>query len=329
MRFRDGGGSNCELPERGSVDIIGSSPAPELTPHMSRSRFNSYSVLRAMLLLTSLAFCGCIEWDRQILRYQHDPQADTLHIFQEYRGIYGADLPDKISESEKTQIQSVIDSERTFFFANWIFEVSRNPLRSRMEKLRNRAASSQRAQTQAALLEAFDPSYRIRNVDFYLDQQGRLCGLQTVAVTNVSKLIALANKAMFAAYKDTAEKNPDSKEAQANFAKVADGKWTFVDFKGNQLRVQYPLGRSVYETDYMGTPQQKASLARMKRAGIQLSYRDGVYRIVLGEPEDRVTTVSHDPYEKSYRKNLHEHLRDRVDIRKSLNPAKLAREFFR
>ena len=54
--------------------------------------------------------------------FQHYPGTDTLVIWQHYEGIYGEDNEHGLSETEREQLHSVVNGERTFFFANWIFE---------------------------------------------------------------------------------------------------------------------------------------------------------------------------------------------------------------
>ena len=72
--------------------------------------------------LAVLLLPGCIEFKKQTLVFQHYPGTDTLVIWQHYEGIHGEDNEHGLSETEREQLHSVVNGERTFFFANWIFE---------------------------------------------------------------------------------------------------------------------------------------------------------------------------------------------------------------
>ena len=79
---------------------------------------------RSTFLVVCLAlFTGCLEFEQQTLTYRYDAKTDTLRIFQSYQGIFGADAKDGLSQDELAQLDSVLTGQRTFFFANWIFEL--------------------------------------------------------------------------------------------------------------------------------------------------------------------------------------------------------------
>ena len=84
-----------------------------------RSKIAVFFSLGFLLLL-----CGCLEFEEQSMSYRYDEKTDTLYIFQDYRGI-AASSGEKLSADEVQQLESVIKTERTFFFANWIFEFNR------------------------------------------------------------------------------------------------------------------------------------------------------------------------------------------------------------
>ena len=75
----------------------------------------------AILLLTS----SCIEFEKQTLTFRYDRTEERLRIFQVYEGIFGGERQEGLKDDEKKQLDSVFERERTFFFANWIWEYDR------------------------------------------------------------------------------------------------------------------------------------------------------------------------------------------------------------
>lgn len=288
---------------------------------MNVPRFIRSAAFSVGLLLVTIAFTGCIEWDHQVVRYRYDHKTDTLLIFQDYRGIYGADKKEQLSDNEKEQIKSVLEGQRTFFFANWIFEISRESLRDSMAEMRDRSGDTV-AEDDARLailaaMEIFEPSFTIKNGDFYHDQEGRLSAVQSVSIRNVSKILPLVNEAIRAAYKAEARKKVDNVEAQLSWNRVADGKWTFIRFVGNQVQLKLP--GNLFEED--------VDLKDLKNSGVQIGLVDSGVTATMGRPDDKFTTVAHDPFEKTYGDNLLKHLQGKVKIRKTLDVEKQAKNF--
>ena len=60
-------------------------------------------------LLPIVLLAGCIEFERQTLTYSYNPATDTLKVFQDYHGIFGADTTNSLSNEELTQFDSVIN----------------------------------------------------------------------------------------------------------------------------------------------------------------------------------------------------------------------------
>jgi len=153
-------------------------------------------ILRRLALLPMLWLTGCLEFEDQTLTYRHDPGTDTLRIFQDYHGIFGADNTAKLTDTEMEQLDSVLKGQRTFFFANWILEYNREQLRDLLTELKDPEKRKELEQPETAiaryekLLTLAVDNVRVENNGFYFDAKGRLCGSQKVIVTQVAKLIA-------------------------------------------------------------------------------------------------------------------------------------------
>src|SRR5439155_20837429 len=94
-------------------------------------------ILRLFVLLPMFWLTGCLEFEDQTLTYRYDAGTDTLRIFQDYHGIFGADDTAKVTEAEVEQLDSVLKGQRTFFFANWILEYNREQLRELLQELKD------------------------------------------------------------------------------------------------------------------------------------------------------------------------------------------------
>src|SRR5256885_3355843 len=61
-------------------------------------------ILRLLALLPMLWLTGCLEFEDQTLTYRYDARTDTLRIFQDYHGIFGADDTSKMTAEEEEQL---------------------------------------------------------------------------------------------------------------------------------------------------------------------------------------------------------------------------------
>jgi hypothetical protein len=69
----------------------------------------------AFVFVPLFLLAGCIEFERQSVTYAYDAPTDTLKIFQNYHGIFGGDATNSLSKEELNQLDSVLNSQRTFF----------------------------------------------------------------------------------------------------------------------------------------------------------------------------------------------------------------------
>ena len=100
--------------------------------------------------------------------------------------------------SEIEQLESVLAQKRAFFFNNWIFEYNQNSLKQILENEEEELTTEGKVfgKPEKELIKSLLAEIEIENVDFYLDAKGRLCGAQTLRLSNASKVITLANKVL-------------------------------------------------------------------------------------------------------------------------------------
>jgi len=101
--------------------------------------------------------------------------------------------PEKLNQLQIEQLASVMNEKQAFFFSNWIFEYKRSALK---EMLKNIPDDNRFGKPEKDLIDALLKNVVIENVGFYEDKEGRLCGAQTLKLSNSSRVISLANRVL-------------------------------------------------------------------------------------------------------------------------------------
>ena len=290
-------------------------------------------ILRLLALLPLLCVTGCLEFEDQTLTYRYDAGTDTLRIFQDYHGIFGADDAAKVTDAEVEQLDSVLKEQRTFFFANWIFEYNREQLRELLKELKNPEKRREMNQPETAiaryekLMTLAVDNVRVENDGFYFDAKGRLCGNQKVTVTRVTKLIAAGNDALREMTRAEAGKPETSAEQKAVLLKAAAGPGDFIRLQGNAVTVRYPM--TTREFAEMMDPgfSDARLLTGFKRQGGRITRTNDQVTFSLGGPADDVTTLTLPMATKPYVPNAVDAVRKRTGIREKFDPSSASREF--
>ena len=104
----------------------------------------------------------------------------------------------KNSKLQIEQLGSVLKEKQAFFFSNWIFEYNQNTLKEILKKEEEELTTEGKVfgKPEKELIKSLLAEIEIENVGFYLDAKGRLCGAQTLKLSNASKVITLANKVL-------------------------------------------------------------------------------------------------------------------------------------
>lgn len=284
-----------------------------------------------VLLAVTLALTGCIEFERQTVTYEHDTQADTLRIHQTYHGIYGADDVTQLSEKEREQLAEVMKGQRTFFFANWIFELN---IGSFEEALASGSVpetdSLKEAQRRATtnLLALLVANVRVENGKFYLNDQGRPCGTQRVTIRNVSKLLAAGNEAMRKVWEVELKGKPTAAERDLINAALARPE-PFFTLTGQQIRYRGPLSRVEFDQLGADDPKLKHFISEFIRQGGTMAHENGEIRLRFGRTDATRETVTLPMIGKGYQTNASTHLRETHGLTKDFDPKQDAEAFFK
>ena len=287
----------------------------------------------SLVLVVCLAlFTGCLEFEQQTLTYRYDAKTDTLRIFQSYQGIFGADAKDGLSQDELAQLDSVLTGQRTFFFANWIFEYNRDQLREMIGKLKQPDAQQELKMEPAALaraeilLKLLLDNVRVDNGSCYLDQQGKLCGVQRVTIKQCTKIITAANPLIRDYLKAEAAKGETSAENRSLFLKSAERQREYIQIEGNQLRLHWPVLRQDYEKQFGTNAEDIKQIEEFKRCG-KIGFANDEITVRAGEPTNKTTSITLSVSKKPYVANALEAVKKRTSIQREFDAEAAAREF--
>lgn len=248
-----------------------------------------------LILFLGIVLVGCLEFEEQTLSFRHDEKSDTLYIFQDYRGIYGGERAEGLSEGEREQLTSVLQKERTFFFANWIFEYDRERMLEMQKELKGPAGTDdsltgdERKQV-LAFVELLLANVKVENGPFYYDASKRLCGVQKVTLKRVSEVIRQANLLMPMALKELAKDKNQENNKEA-LLKAAAKRKEFIKLQKNELSVIWPISRTDYEAGF-NAAEVPPTLASYRKSGGKVSFKDDEVTFTIGNQTDAVTTLS-------------------------------------
>lgn len=297
---------------------------------------SAYNILMLKRLLPFLALAvaltGCIEFERQTVTYEHDAQADTLHIHQTYHGIYGADDVTQLSDKEREQLADVMKGQRTFFFANWIFELNverfKEDLASAVDPKTNSLEEAYR-RAQTNLLALLIANVRVENGKLYLNDKGQPCGTQRVTIRNVSKLVAAGNALMRKALEVEMKGKESAAERELINSSLARPE-PFFTLTGQQIRFRFPLSKADFDKLDEGDEKLRHFFAEFARIGGAMSHENGEVHVRFGRTDATRETVTLPMAGKeSYRANALTHIRDTYSLAKDFDPKKDMEDFLR
>ncbi|MBT4667047.1 MAG: hypothetical protein HOB63_11095 [Opitutae bacterium] len=275
-------------------------------------------------LCMCLSFTGCIEFENQEIAYHHDQEKDEIRMTLRYEGIFGnlkggqnmQKNPDDRATAEKLnllqieQLASVLNEKQAFFFSNWIFEYKRATLKQMLKK--EPESSLAFGKPEKDLIEALLKNVKIENVGFYKDQDGRLCGAQTLRLSNASKVISLANRVLGRQLKaripemreERNKKVPNSFTAETIdlIEKKTQADFSFIQVEGNLVTV----------TLIMTEPDQqrisKSTLTDLPQ-GTRIEFQDEALLVKIGGKQDGKGRLWKDCFE-GYLPNALNHIRE-------------------
>jgi hypothetical protein len=291
-------------------------------------------------LCLGLFFTGCIEFEKQELVYRHDQEKDEIRMTLRYEGIFGnlkggqnmqknvedRATPEKINQLQIEQLASVLNEKQAFFFSNWIFEYKRSALMKMLKKEAERSLAF--GKPEKDLIEALLKNVQIENVGFYEDKEGRLCGAQTLKLSNSSRVISLANRVLGRQLKarlqemreERNKKMPNSftSETVDLIEKKTQADFPFIQVEGNLITLTMIL------TDPDQQRISKSTLADLP-VGTRIEFQDEALLVKIGRKQDESARIWKECFE-GYLPNALNHVRENHK-KLLLNPKKVKQRF--
>ena len=290
---------------------------------------------RIGLMFAGLCFwVGCVDFEKQTMIYRHYPQADTLVIWQQYEGIYGAGGEEALNPTEIEQLQSVVQGQRTFFFHNWIFEYHAAQVTDDLKRLRTELqAKTNTSEQKIVLRKAFElaelaaQNIRVKNGPFCRNAEGKLSATQQVTITNVGKIIAAANHYILANVQQELNSgvlDPDDPGYLPLVEKALDSKLAVIQMQGQNLQVRWPVTQQMYKDE-----DSQKGIKNFQQLGGRVSFKDNLLTVELGARKGQQAKLSGVIPEKKYADNALAHVKQRYELKEPFDPVAARADFFR
>nr|MBC8443260.1 hypothetical protein [PVC group bacterium] len=248
-----------------------------------------------------------------------------------------------LKDDEKKQLDSVFERERTFFFANWIWEYDRGGAEkvAAGEFGKNdeepMTAEKTAARTELmALAKLGLANVEVENGKFYLNEEAKLSGYQMVTIGNVLQIVAQASRAINAGVKASGKFENLSEGTNALFRQAVDDGHQWVGVDGSCLRIRIPLAHQDFvdhkrkaadewsrELDAAMAIEQKPpkgllGLIGALRSDVWVSYLDEVVELTIGHPKLSVARISA-PVHGRYEPNAVQYVEEQYGVEQGLD----------
>jgi len=290
-------------------------------------------------LCLCLSFTGCIEFEKQEIVYHHDQEKDEIRMTLRYEGIFGnlkggqnmqknledKDTPDKLNLLQIEQLASVLNEKQAFFFSNWLFEYKRISLKA---MLKDKPEGNTFGQPEKDLIEALLKNVEIENVGFYKDKDGRLCGAQTLKLSNASQVISLTNRVLGRQLKAHLQEMREEREKKVPNSFTSET----VDLIEKKTQADFPFtqveGNLITLTMILTDPDQqrisKSTLSDLP-VGTRIEFQDEALLVKIGRKQDEPARLWKECFE-GYLPNALNHIRENHK-KLMLNPKKVKQRF--
>ena len=278
---------------------------------------------RILFLLVLTFLSSCIEFEKQEIVYHHDQEKDEIRMTLRYESIFGnlkggqnmqknledKATPDKLNLLQIEQLASVLNEKQAFFFSNWLFEYKRISLKA---MLKDKPEGNTFGQPEKDLIEALLKNVEIENVGFYKDKDGRLCGAQTLKLSNASQVISLTNRVLGRQLKAHLQEMREEREKKVPNSFTSET----VDLIEKKTQADFPFiqveGNLITLTMILNDPDQerisKSTLANLP-VGTRIEFQDEALLVKIGRKQDEPVRLWKECFE-GYLPNALNHIRE-------------------
>tara|TARA_X000001036_G_scaffold426192_1_gene453303 strand:- start:2730 stop:3668 length:939 start_codon:yes stop_codon:yes gene_type:complete len=252
-----------------------------------------------VILFICTALSSCIEFENQELIYHHDEEKDEIRMTLNYQGIFGnldkgqntqnnpEDMAtkDRLNQKQISQLESVLEQKRAFFFSNWIFEYDPRALSEILTKDKPTSKGSVFGKPEKELIQSLIKEIKVENVGFYKNEKGQLCAAQTFKISNSSHIIAQANEMLGRQLKARIQEMREERNKKVPSAFTT----ATIDLIETKVRDDFPFikiqGNLITITLIMTPPDQerisKSTLKDLPK-GARIEFQDEALLIKIG-----------------------------------------------
>jgi hypothetical protein len=266
-------------------------------------------LLSFLITLVCFSFSSCIEFEQEKIAYVHDEEKDELRVTLTYEGIFGnldkgqnsqhgpddITTADSLNQQQIEQLESVLEQKRAFFFSNWIFEYSASSSAKMLEMIIKENGQGKFGEPEKKLIKLLLDNIEVQNIGFYKNNAEKLCGAQTLKISNISQVLASANEviqrqiiAHIPQLRKELTKNVPSAWSASTIdliEKKLKGRFEFIRLEGNLMS---------FSTIMAEADQKKLTDSSLKDlpSGARVEFRDKSIDILIGSKSDEVVHVS-------------------------------------
>ena len=202
---------------------------------------------------------------------------------------------DSLNLLQIDQLESVLKEKRAFFFSNWIAEYSKPSVEKILKSIIKGNEHGKFGDPEKKLIELLLKNVEVQNIGFYKNKMGKLCGGQTLKISNISQVLASANEVIqrqIIAHiphlrKELVENVPSawSKKTIDLIEKKLKGRFEFIRLEGNLMS---------FSTIMAEAEQKKLTDSSLEDlpSGARVEFRDESIVILVGSESDEVVQVS-------------------------------------
>jgi hypothetical protein len=262
-----------------------------------------------VILFICTALSSCIEFESQDLVYHHDDEKDEIRITLKYQGIFGnldkgqntqnnpEDIAtkDRLNQKQISQLESVLEQKRAFFFSNWIFEYDPRTLSEILTKDKPTPKGSVFGKPEKEFIQSLINEIKVENVGFYKNKKGQLCAAQTFKISNPSHIIAQANQVLGRQLKARIQEMREERNKKVPSAFTT----ATIDLIETKVRDDFPFikiqGNLITITLIMTPPdQERISKSTLKDLpeGARIEFQDEALLIKIGTKHAQQSRLS-------------------------------------
>ncbi len=288
-----------------------------------------------------LAWAGCVEFEKQTLVYRHFPKADTLVIWQQYEGIGGDSDKDGLTNKEMDQLESVVSRQRTFFFANWVFEYNGDEIQEAIDDMRLALKEEKQGHSRLemevlpsalALAILVQKNVKIKNGPFYLNKAGKLSASQEVTVSNISKIIrganALIRVKIRAGIEDGDFDDERDPQYQPLLERSLEDRLEYITLKDQHLSVRWPMSARLFKQDEKDEDRVKI-IEQFQKAGGKVTHDKQLLTVEIGLLKDSHVILPLLIPDADFHDNGIKQVRELYGIKKNYVPDGSRADFFK